>query len=72
VVVASYEVQSRHLSGGTEGKHQKFQSRYVSSGPRFEPGTSRIGNKSSNHSTDTFSKVSQNAVVLISYRVMCL
>jgi hypothetical protein len=37
-----FEASSRYLLGGTEENHEKHQTREPVSGPRFEPGTSRI------------------------------
>jgi hypothetical protein len=46
-----------YLCGGTEVNHEKSQSGYAVSGPRFEPGTSKIRNRSVNHSTTTFGTI---------------
>jgi hypothetical protein len=42
-----------HLPEGTEEIHENPQSGYRVSGPRFEPETSRIRNRSTNHSDAT-------------------
>jgi hypothetical protein len=46
-----FKVLSRHLSGGTEGNHEKPQSGWPVFGPRFETWTSRIRSRRVNHST---------------------
>jgi hypothetical protein len=51
-----FEVLSRHLPGGTEESHEKYQSGLPVSGLRFEPGISRIQRSSVNHSNTTFGK----------------
>jgi hypothetical protein len=45
---------SRHLPGETEESHEKTKSGQPVSGPRFEPGTSRIRIRCVNHLTTTF------------------
>jgi hypothetical protein len=49
----NFKVVSRHFPGGAEGNHEKSQSLWPVSGPRFEPGTSRIRSRSVNHLTMT-------------------
>jgi hypothetical protein len=44
-----YEVLSRHSRRGTDKSHEKPQSGYPVSGPRFEPGIYRIRSRSVNH-----------------------
>jgi hypothetical protein len=48
----NFKVLSQHFPADTEENHEKHQS--GSPGPRFEPETSRIRNRSINHSTTTF------------------
>jgi hypothetical protein len=48
------KVSSRHFPGGTKITNEKPQSLYPVSGPRFEPGKSRILSRSVNHSTMMF------------------
>jgi hypothetical protein len=52
----NFKVMSQHLSGESEKNHEKSQSGQSVSGPRFEPGTSRIRRRSVNHSTTTFGR----------------
>jgi hypothetical protein len=51
--MAKFKVLSWHLPGRTR-KTTKNLSGYSVSGPRFEPGTSRIQSRNANHSTTTF------------------
>jgi hypothetical protein len=53
-VVAYFKVISRYLPVDIKENHEKPQSEYSVSEPRFESGTSRIRSSSVNHSTTTF------------------
>jgi hypothetical protein len=46
----NFKVPSRHFTGGTEENHEKNLG-YPASGPKFEPGTSKIRSSIVSHST---------------------
>jgi hypothetical protein len=48
----NFKAQRRYSPGGTEENHRNPKSGYPVSRPRFEHGTSRIGSRLVNHSTD--------------------
>jgi hypothetical protein len=50
----NFKVLSQNSSGGTEKKRGNPNQDSRSSGPIFEPESSRIRNRSANHSTTTF------------------
>jgi hypothetical protein len=63
----NFNVLSRHSPGGTEKNYEKICQGIRSSGPRFEPGTSRLRSKNVNHSTTMFDNTFHaNCFLLIS------
>jgi hypothetical protein len=58
--MALFKGLSRHLPEGTEKNHEKPQSGWLVTGPRFETGTSRIRSRSANHSAVTFDTCTSN------------
>jgi hypothetical protein len=52
--MSQFKVLSWNLPGRTEENYEKPQSEYLVSGPRFEPGISRIRSRRVSHSTAMF------------------
>jgi hypothetical protein len=51
---SNFKVLSQHLLTGDEKNHKELKSQLRVSGPRFEPGTSRIRSRNVNNSAATF------------------